>query len=233
MYVLVPMPCLFFGGGSTQVLFTRESDGWVFLSIIRSKFLSPSYTHTQTHTYIHIYIHLLYCCNFALLYRSIRSHSFLYTFISITHNSIDILINLRTSSYKRYLHSVMVEWYFNNRCEVIGCIVLSFQMQAIVAFSKVIVCDLKHHTYFFPLKYILGKSVHFEFKIDLWMTNCRADKTLDQKCCYNLNYHKRLWTYGRRDCSIYGGFKLFFLLKLLRQIWFMKFHIGDLCLWDY
>ncbi|KAB2607851.1 vacuolar protein sorting-associated protein 55-like protein [Pyrus ussuriensis x Pyrus communis] len=29
MYVLVPMPCLFFGGGSTQVLFARESDGWI------------------------------------------------------------------------------------------------------------------------------------------------------------------------------------------------------------
>ncbi|BBH07606.1 Vacuolar protein sorting 55 family protein, partial [Prunus dulcis] len=29
MYVLVPMPCLFFGGGSTQFLLSRESDGWV------------------------------------------------------------------------------------------------------------------------------------------------------------------------------------------------------------
>ncbi|KAB2631764.1 vacuolar protein sorting-associated protein 55-like protein [Pyrus ussuriensis x Pyrus communis] len=29
MYVVVPMPCLFFGGGSTQFLLTRESDGWI------------------------------------------------------------------------------------------------------------------------------------------------------------------------------------------------------------
>ncbi|KAL5227047.1 hypothetical protein ABZP36_015312 [Zizania latifolia] len=28
MYVLVPMPCLFFGGGSTQFLTSREGGGW-------------------------------------------------------------------------------------------------------------------------------------------------------------------------------------------------------------
>lgn len=31
MYVLVPMPCLFFGGGSTQFLTSRDGGGWVFL----------------------------------------------------------------------------------------------------------------------------------------------------------------------------------------------------------
>ena len=30
MYVLVPMPCLFFGGGSTQFLISRDGGGWVF-----------------------------------------------------------------------------------------------------------------------------------------------------------------------------------------------------------
>ncbi|KAK1310499.1 hypothetical protein QJS10_CPA08g01434 [Acorus calamus] len=29
MYVLVPMPCLFFGGGSTHFLTSRDSDGWI------------------------------------------------------------------------------------------------------------------------------------------------------------------------------------------------------------
>ncbi|KAG0484963.1 hypothetical protein HPP92_009042 [Vanilla planifolia] len=29
MYVLVPMPCLFFGGGSTQFLSSREGGGWI------------------------------------------------------------------------------------------------------------------------------------------------------------------------------------------------------------
>ncbi|XP_078170575.1 vacuolar protein sorting 55 (VPS55) family protein isoform X1 [Carex rostrata] len=29
MYVLVPMPCLFFGGGSTSFLTSRESNGWI------------------------------------------------------------------------------------------------------------------------------------------------------------------------------------------------------------
>ncbi|XP_052173162.1 vacuolar protein sorting-associated protein 55 homolog isoform X2 [Diospyros lotus] len=29
MYVLVPMPCLFFGGGSTQFLISRDGGGWV------------------------------------------------------------------------------------------------------------------------------------------------------------------------------------------------------------
>ncbi|KAL6998022.1 hypothetical protein U1Q18_008146 [Sarracenia purpurea var. burkii] len=29
MYVLVPMPCLFFGGGSTQFLIIRDGGGWV------------------------------------------------------------------------------------------------------------------------------------------------------------------------------------------------------------
>lgn len=30
MYVLVPMPCLFFGGGSTQFLTSRDGGGLVF-----------------------------------------------------------------------------------------------------------------------------------------------------------------------------------------------------------
>ncbi|XP_022635005.1 vacuolar protein sorting-associated protein 55 homolog isoform X2 [Vigna umbellata] len=29
MYVLVPMPCLFFGGGSTQFLMSRDGGGWI------------------------------------------------------------------------------------------------------------------------------------------------------------------------------------------------------------
>ncbi|GAU16115.1 hypothetical protein TSUD_339860 [Trifolium subterraneum] len=29
MYVLVPMPCLFFGGGSTQFLMSRDGGGWM------------------------------------------------------------------------------------------------------------------------------------------------------------------------------------------------------------
>ncbi|KAL0449489.1 UNVERIFIED_CONTAM: Vacuolar protein sorting-associated protein 55 [Sesamum latifolium] len=29
MYVLVPMPCLFFGGGSTQFLTSRDGGGWM------------------------------------------------------------------------------------------------------------------------------------------------------------------------------------------------------------
>ncbi|EXB54599.1 hypothetical protein L484_019169 [Morus notabilis] len=29
MYVLVPMPCLFFGGGTTQFLTSRDSGGWI------------------------------------------------------------------------------------------------------------------------------------------------------------------------------------------------------------
>ncbi|XP_028548674.1 vacuolar protein sorting-associated protein 55 homolog isoform X3 [Dendrobium catenatum] len=29
MYVLVPMPCLFFGGGSTHFLTSREGGGWI------------------------------------------------------------------------------------------------------------------------------------------------------------------------------------------------------------
>ncbi|KAL2900147.1 Vacuolar protein sorting-associated protein 55-like protein [Bienertia sinuspersici] len=29
MYVVVPMPCLFFGGGSTQFLVSRDGGGWV------------------------------------------------------------------------------------------------------------------------------------------------------------------------------------------------------------
>lgn len=33
MYVLVPMPCLFFGGGSTHFLTSREGGGWVFLYV--------------------------------------------------------------------------------------------------------------------------------------------------------------------------------------------------------
>lgn len=33
MYVLVPMPCLFFGGGSTQFLTSRDGGGLVFLNL--------------------------------------------------------------------------------------------------------------------------------------------------------------------------------------------------------
>ncbi|CAN1303000.1 Vacuolar protein sorting-associated protein 55 homolog [Linum perenne] len=29
MYVVVPMPCLFFGGGSTQFLTSRDGGGWI------------------------------------------------------------------------------------------------------------------------------------------------------------------------------------------------------------
>ncbi|CAI0462575.1 unnamed protein product [Linum tenue] len=29
MYVLVPMPCLFLGGGSTQFLISRDGGGWI------------------------------------------------------------------------------------------------------------------------------------------------------------------------------------------------------------
>ncbi|KAI6696465.1 hypothetical protein NL676_016584 [Syzygium grande] len=29
MYILVPMPCLFFGGGSTQFLISRDGGGWI------------------------------------------------------------------------------------------------------------------------------------------------------------------------------------------------------------
>ncbi|XP_019051850.1 PREDICTED: vacuolar protein sorting-associated protein 55 homolog [Nelumbo nucifera] len=29
MYVLVPMPCLFFGGGSTHFLTSRDGGGWL------------------------------------------------------------------------------------------------------------------------------------------------------------------------------------------------------------
>ncbi|RAL51714.1 unnamed protein product [Cuscuta campestris] len=29
MYVMVPMPCMFFGGGSTQILMSRDGDGWI------------------------------------------------------------------------------------------------------------------------------------------------------------------------------------------------------------
>nr|KAJ0206852.1 hypothetical protein LSAT_V11C500289170 [Lactuca sativa] len=29
MYVLVPMPCMFFGGGSTEYLLTRDGGGWI------------------------------------------------------------------------------------------------------------------------------------------------------------------------------------------------------------
>ncbi|KAK2364422.1 Vacuolar protein sorting 55 (VPS55) family protein [Trifolium repens] len=29
MYVVVPMPCLFFGGGSTQFLMSRDGGGWM------------------------------------------------------------------------------------------------------------------------------------------------------------------------------------------------------------
>ncbi|XP_057549603.1 vacuolar protein sorting-associated protein 55 homolog [Amaranthus tricolor] len=29
MYVVVPMPCLFFGGGSTQFLVSRDGGGWI------------------------------------------------------------------------------------------------------------------------------------------------------------------------------------------------------------
>ncbi|CAJ2632309.1 unnamed protein product [Trifolium pratense] len=29
MYVLVPMPCLFFGGGSTQFMMSRDGGGWM------------------------------------------------------------------------------------------------------------------------------------------------------------------------------------------------------------
>ncbi|XP_022899200.1 vacuolar protein sorting-associated protein 55 homolog isoform X4 [Olea europaea var. sylvestris] len=29
MYVLVPMPCLFFGGGSTHFLVNRDGGGWI------------------------------------------------------------------------------------------------------------------------------------------------------------------------------------------------------------
>ncbi|XP_034694804.1 vacuolar protein sorting-associated protein 55 homolog [Vitis riparia] len=29
MYILVPMPCLFFGGGSTQFLTSRDGGGWI------------------------------------------------------------------------------------------------------------------------------------------------------------------------------------------------------------
>ena len=32
MYVLVPMPCLFFGGGSTHFLMSRDGGGSVFLN---------------------------------------------------------------------------------------------------------------------------------------------------------------------------------------------------------
>lgn len=33
MYVLVPMPCLFFGGGSTQFLTSRDGGGLVLLNL--------------------------------------------------------------------------------------------------------------------------------------------------------------------------------------------------------
>lgn len=33
MYVLVPMPCLFFGGGSTQFLTSRDGGGLVLLKL--------------------------------------------------------------------------------------------------------------------------------------------------------------------------------------------------------
>ncbi|KAL9291041.1 putative vacuolar protein sorting 55 [Arabidopsis thaliana] len=29
MYVVVPMPCMFFGGGSTQFLISRDGGGWI------------------------------------------------------------------------------------------------------------------------------------------------------------------------------------------------------------
>ncbi|XP_023641651.1 vacuolar protein sorting-associated protein 55 homolog isoform X3 [Capsella rubella] len=29
MYVVVPMPCMFFGGGSTQFLTSRDGGGWI------------------------------------------------------------------------------------------------------------------------------------------------------------------------------------------------------------
>ncbi|CDY08516.1 BnaA05g27520D [Brassica napus] len=29
MYVVVPMPCMFFGGGSTQSLISRDGGGWI------------------------------------------------------------------------------------------------------------------------------------------------------------------------------------------------------------
>ncbi|XP_071908459.1 vacuolar protein sorting-associated protein 55 homolog isoform X4 [Coffea arabica] len=29
MYVLVPMPCMFFGGGTTQFLTSRDGGGWI------------------------------------------------------------------------------------------------------------------------------------------------------------------------------------------------------------
>ncbi|KAI3802170.1 hypothetical protein L1987_30300 [Smallanthus sonchifolius] len=29
MYVLMPMPCMFFGGGSTEYLLTRDGGGWI------------------------------------------------------------------------------------------------------------------------------------------------------------------------------------------------------------
>lgn len=29
MYVVVPMPCMFFGGGSTQFLVSRDGGGWI------------------------------------------------------------------------------------------------------------------------------------------------------------------------------------------------------------
>ncbi|KAI7746693.1 hypothetical protein M8C21_013754 [Ambrosia artemisiifolia] len=29
MYILVPMPCMFFGDGSTESLINRDDDGWI------------------------------------------------------------------------------------------------------------------------------------------------------------------------------------------------------------
>lgn len=29
MYIFVPMPCMFFGGGSAQSLISRDNDGWI------------------------------------------------------------------------------------------------------------------------------------------------------------------------------------------------------------
>lgn len=36
MYVLVPMPCLFFGGGSTQFLTSRDGGGYGLICCFRS-----------------------------------------------------------------------------------------------------------------------------------------------------------------------------------------------------
>lgn len=53
MYVLVPMPCLFFGGGSTQFLTSRDGGGWVLnktLYNIRTKWLMSKFHASWWHS---------------------------------------------------------------------------------------------------------------------------------------------------------------------------------------